>query len=217
MIAASTTAAGALPLPTPEPASARSVSSTPIDASQAEGVFTALYTTYYRLVRTHLACFTQDGDLADELAQETFLRLWRAMLRQQVWIATQQEIRGYLLRIATNLALDAVRSWQQRLRAACISLDSDLEHGCGENAPLLARIEQAMRDAGDRESTRPPDVLVCERCAFEELSTCEQEVLRRFLTGEKLKEIAVRVGLSKSHTGRLLEHAARHVYAPPSL
>ncbi len=72
--------------------------------------FELLYDRYAAPIRSHLARFTRDEAAAEDLLQETFLRVWR---HADQW--TQQgSFKGWLFRIATNQALNYLRSRKRR-------------------------------------------------------------------------------------------------------
>jgi RNA polymerase sigma-70 factor (ECF subfamily) len=70
-----------------------------------DGAFGALYAHYHAPIRRYLHRLFGDPDDAEELAQDTFLKAYRALP------ATSADLRvgAWLYRIATNVALDAFR------------------------------------------------------------------------------------------------------------
>jgi RNA polymerase sigma-70 factor, ECF subfamily len=74
------------------------------------GAFEALCQRYGEPLRRHLLRMLRDADAADDLLQETLLRIWTH--------AAQWDGRGapraWLFRIATNLALNHVRTLRRR-------------------------------------------------------------------------------------------------------
>lgn len=74
-----------------------------------------LYDRYSRLVYSVLLRITGQAELAEELLQETFLRLWR---NAESYRETRGELRPWLLTVARNLAFDHRRTKveQQRQR-----------------------------------------------------------------------------------------------------
>ncbi len=73
-----------------------------------EALFLAHYGEVYRLL-FRLVGLPEE---AEDLVQETFLRLYRR--RFPVW--REQSVRAWLFRVATNLAYNALRSQQRRAR-----------------------------------------------------------------------------------------------------
>jgi RNA polymerase sigma-70 factor (ECF subfamily) len=74
--------------------------------------FDVLLARHHEAVHAHLARMLRDGSLADDLAQEVFLRVWT---RADQWQPGGSP-RAWLLQIATRLALNAIRSARRRSR-----------------------------------------------------------------------------------------------------
>src|SRR5512138_2743720 len=72
--------------------------------------FEALLGRYRDTVRRHLVRMIRDLSAAEDLAQEVFLRVWT---RSEQW-SGQGGCRAWLLRIATNLALNHLRTVRRR-------------------------------------------------------------------------------------------------------
>ena len=72
--------------------------------------FDALFARHKSPVCRHLVGMVRDRGVADDLLQETFLRLWT---RAEQWTGGGT-LRNWLLRIATNLALNHFRSVRRR-------------------------------------------------------------------------------------------------------
>jgi len=86
-----------------------------------EESFRGFYSRTARMLWAYLERLTGDGQLADDLLQESYYRL----LRSDVTLDGEIHSRRYLFRIATNLAHDAYR--RRRARPALVSSD-DGEH-----------------------------------------------------------------------------------------
>ena len=89
------------------------------DTALTEGIarrdakaFEVLFERYRETIRRRLVAMLRDESAADDLTQEVFLRLWT---RADEW-QTRGSIRAWLLRVATNLALNRLRSAHQRRR-----------------------------------------------------------------------------------------------------
>ena len=80
-----------------------------VAAGDAEA-FESLLERYGEAVRRHLGRMVRTGGAADDLAQEAFLRVWT---RAGQWDG-RGSFRGWLFRIATNLALNHLRSVRRR-------------------------------------------------------------------------------------------------------
>ena len=72
--------------------------------------FSVLFQRYRAVIHSHLARIIRDAAAADDLTQEVFLRLWR---RAEQWKG-QAAFRSWLLRIATNLAFNYLRTVKRR-------------------------------------------------------------------------------------------------------
>ncbi len=72
--------------------------------------FESLYARHRAAIRRHLQRIVRDADAADDLTQETFLRVWT---RAEQWDG-RGGCAGWLLRIATNLALNSIRARRRR-------------------------------------------------------------------------------------------------------
>jgi RNA polymerase sigma-70 factor (ECF subfamily) len=70
----------------------------------------ALFERYGEMIRRHLARMASDGAAAQDLLQETFLRVWT---RAAQW-DHRGSFKAWLYRIATNLALNHLRSARRR-------------------------------------------------------------------------------------------------------
>ncbi len=89
------------------------------DMPQNEGksgglmVFEAILTAHERPILNYLIRLVGQREDAEDLTQETFLRLYTNLRR----IDTGRNVRGWLYRVATNLAFDALRK-RKRLKEA---------------------------------------------------------------------------------------------------
>ena len=72
--------------------------------------FETLYERYAAAVRRQLCYIVSDEPAAEDLLQETFLRVWT---RAGQWNG-QGTVKGWLFRIATNLALNHLRTRRRR-------------------------------------------------------------------------------------------------------
>lgn len=87
------------------------------DAGAAQGrrelTFESLFVAHYAAVWRVLYRTCGDREEADDLAQETFLKLHRS---PQLWTAPEPAARAWLYRVATNLAYNALRARRRRVR-----------------------------------------------------------------------------------------------------
>ena len=77
---------------------------------QQAWAFEALFERYESAIRRHLCSIVRDEPAAEDLLQETFLRVWT---RAGQW-SGQGTFKGWLFRIATNLALNHLRTRKRR-------------------------------------------------------------------------------------------------------
>jgi len=112
-----------------------------VERAQAgeQAAFATLVETYGDRVYSYLARMLSDREEAQDLAQETFVRAWESMGR----FRGGASFGTWLYRIATNLAIDALR--RKRRRSVEQSLDAPIESAEGHT-------EWQIRDPD-----RPPD------------------------------------------------------------
>ena len=77
---------------------------------QQAWAFELLFERYEGAIRRHLCYIVQDEPAAEDLLQETFLRVWRRAGQRN----GQGTFKGWLFRIATNLALNHLRARRRR-------------------------------------------------------------------------------------------------------
>src|SRR6266508_6058826 len=90
-----------------------------------EDAFAELVSRYRNQITSYIYRMTNDYDGADDLAQETFMRVYRAAERYQ----TTHAFSTYIYRIATNLAISELR---KRKRRRLVSLTGLLTSGEGD-------------------------------------------------------------------------------------
>jgi RNA polymerase sigma-70 factor, ECF subfamily len=88
-----------------------------------------------------------DRGLAEEAAQETFLRAWRAGSRWNPEVAT---VRTWLFAIARNVCIDLIRARRVRPGLAPGDLDPDGPSGRGDDPAYDALLEGWMLEEGLR-------------------------------------------------------------------
>ena len=110
-----------------------------------EGAFDSLFRTHYAHLVRMAESIVREHSLAEEIAQEVMLELWRRRESLQV----EQSFRAYLIRSTRNRALNYLRHQQIVAREAAIaSLDSPSSPS-GEDEMLGVELEAAIRDAID--------------------------------------------------------------------
>lgn len=85
--------------------------------------FDVLMQRYGAQVKAHLLRMVRDGAAADDLTQELSLRLWQ---RAWQWNGTGP-VRGWLMRMATNLALNHLRSVRRKREQPLVPVDDSAE------------------------------------------------------------------------------------------
>jgi RNA polymerase sigma-70 factor (ECF subfamily) len=132
---AATAAAARLEVSVPEPLSDHSL----LEAARVgdEAAFAELVRRYRNQITNYVYRLTNDYDSASDLAQETFLRVYRAAERYQATYAFST----YIYRIATNLAISELR---KRKRHRLVSLTGFFQsHGSFEEATELDPVDCA--------------------------------------------------------------------------
>ena len=166
--------------------------------------FGSLFTRHRDTVYAHLLRITRDPAAADDLTQDVFLRLWR---RSDQWQG-EAAFPSWLLRIATNVALNYLRSVKRR-REQPIQPNQSEE---GEEEP---EIPSWMIDG----NALPPDEALAQNERREllhrevaQLSEDKQKVFRmtydaHMETREVARELDIPEGTVKSR----LHHARRQI------
>jgi RNA polymerase sigma-70 factor (ECF subfamily) len=78
-----------------------------------EVALAALYDRYGGLILTVALRIVGDRDLAEEVMQDTFLRVWNA---SDTYRSSRGQVSGWLIGIARNRAIDVLRSRQHKTR-----------------------------------------------------------------------------------------------------
>lgn len=146
-----------------------------------------LFARHHAPLERYLARLTGDGDLAADLAQETFVRLLERP-------APPEAVRPWLFRVATNLVRDTAR---RTTRHDTLNRDGRAPAAHGDPPPAPDR-------GLDRERCRR---LV--RQALEELTTKERTALLMREEGFRHREIAEALGTTTGSVGTLLSRAIR--------
>lgn len=144
----------------------------------AEGdrdAFGRLFAYFAPRVKGYLMRTGSPADLAEDLAQETLLRVWR---RARLFDPAKAAVSTWVFTIARNLRIDAAR------RAAKPALDADDPAGMPEEEPRA----DALLERGERDGRI--------RAAFAALPPAQYEVVRlHFIEDAPHSEIAERLGL----------------------
>jgi RNA polymerase sigma-70 factor (ECF subfamily) len=100
-----------------------------------------LYREHSLSLRRYLYVILRDQQLAEDLTQETFLRLFRSLSQGE----SIQEMRAWIFRVARNLATDALR--QRRSSESLDENHMDLRTGAEEHlleSERLRKVQEAL-------------------------------------------------------------------------
>ena len=135
------------------------------------GAMRELYDRYGRLVYSLILRMVRNSAAAEDLVQETFLRIWN---RMQVFDQERGALGPWVLTVARNRAIDYLRSADGKMSAAAIELDH-LEHPgkfCDFEDRALS-LDRARRLKDAFEKLTPHQKTVVELAYYEGLSQTE--------------------------------------------
>jgi RNA polymerase sigma-70 factor (ECF subfamily) len=145
-----------------------------------DSLFQKLYPSLFR----YLHRLTGDADIADDIAQESFVRL----LKQNL---PEDEVRPWLFTVAMNLVRDNARKVERRQRLLT-------------TAPALVS-STALPDEAVERGERVSSV----RVVLDQLSARDQQLLLMREEGFKYEEIAHVIGVAPASVGTLIARALR--------
>jgi RNA polymerase sigma-70 factor, ECF subfamily len=145
-----------------------------------DALFERLYPSLYR----YLHRLTGDADVAEDIAQEAFVRLLRQPL-------PEAEVRPWLFTVAMNLVRDRARKSERRMRLL-------------SGAPALTTTASLPDDDVER-AERIQSV----RRALEKLPDRDRQLLLMREEGFKYEEIAGVIGVAPASVGTLIARALR--------
>jgi RNA polymerase sigma-70 factor (ECF subfamily) len=136
-----------------------------------------LYDRFGRIAYSVIFSIVRDGSVAEDLVQETFLRVWN---RAQTFDAERAALGPWLLAIARNRAIDHIRSAGARMTRNAFELDAQ------EHPSLFVDME---RDVVNSDHAR----LI--RKAIAKLNDNQREVINlAYYEGLSQSEMATRMG-----------------------
>jgi RNA polymerase sigma-70 factor (ECF subfamily) len=142
----------------------------------------------------YVARYTGDADLAEDVVQDTFVRLAERPPKDG------SQVRAWLYRVATTVAIDAMRGDRRRLRLV-------------QDEPARAPMGMPPPDPGLEAERHETQARV--RAALAALNEKERSILLMREEGFAHREIAVAVGTTTGSVGtmiaRALEKLARHL------
>lgn len=148
----------------------------------------------YNDIRTALAAYLSscglNQDHSEDIIQETFLRLVRHTAR----VGTDDNLKGWVFRVAYNLSMDLHRSERRWFR--------------GSEADILPVFHERVDPAPNPEEM----ILLDERwthvrTALSQLTPKQRECLLLRAKGLRYREIAVLLGVSVQRVGELMQRA----------
>jgi RNA polymerase sigma-70 factor (ECF subfamily) len=149
-----------------------------------EGLFGRLYPSLHR----YLLRLTGDTDVADDLAQEAFVRLLRQTIQED-------EVRPWLFTVAMNLVRDRARKSERRQRL------------------LNAAPELVARGTLPDEAAERGERVMRVRGVLERLQERDRQLLLMREEGFRYDEIAKVVGVAPASVGTLIARALRRFVA----
>lgn len=152
--------------------------------AEYEAAYTRLQPSLYR----YLLRLTNDPDLAEDLAQESFVRL----LDQDL---PEAEIRPWIFAVATNLVRDSARTRERRRRL------------------LQERGEPGMHEPAAEEWLERAEKIASVRAVLDTLSERDRKLLLLREEGFKYAEIAEVIGVVPGSVGTLVARALRRFAA----
>lgn len=149
----------------------------------------AVFAEHRDAVCRYLTRYTGDADLAEDLVQEVFWRLARRPF------GAPHHVKGWLFRVATNLAKDARKVARRRQELALVAREESLIRTPEDPSELLERAELRRRV----------------RAALRSLSHKERTALLLREEGFAHREIAAAVGTTTGSVGTLVARALTKV------
>ncbi len=152
--------------------------------------FEELFLKHWASIHRMLVRLTGDPAEAEDLAMETFLRLYQRPPR----LGEGSNLQGWLFRVATNLGLHSLRSYQRRQRY-------ELEAGkyALEDPPLNQPVELVDSQEAQRFT----------RIVLSQMQPRHAQLLSLRYSGLSYEGVAQVMGLAPSSIGPLLQRAER--------
>lgn len=161
-----------------------------LNQSKSEESFENIFHTYWSSIHRFLSRMVVDPAEAEDLALETFYRLYKHRPDKE----HDSNTSGWLFKVATNLALQSIRSFKRREK---------YEINAGKDALAETDGNQPSRIFAEKEEQH----LV--RMALGQMKSRQAEILIMRHAGMSYKEIAHTLKLSPTSIGPLLLRAER--------
>ena len=161
-----------------------------LSKSKSDESFESIFHEYWSAIHRLLARMVVDPAEAEDLALETFYRLYKYRPSQYETL----NIRGWLYKVATNLALQSIRSFKRR---------EHYEVHAGKDALIEASEDQPPKILAEKEDR------YYVRMALGQMNSRQAEILIMRYSGMAYKDIAAALNLSPTSIGPLLLRAER--------
>lgn len=151
--------------------------------------FESVVQAYEERLLRYAASITGDWSLAQDVVQESFLKLFR---RHSVMTLEGKALSGWLFRVVHNCAVDLIRKRSRR---------SDHEHKHAESLPSADHRHPGIVEGAHAAAVRK---------AIDELSARERELITLKVYEDcSYKEMAEITGLTIGNVGYILHHAMK--------
>lgn len=167
------------------------------------GAFERLLERHQRGVYNFVYRFVNDVELANDLLQETFLRV----IKGAPGYSRKARFTTWMYTIARNQCIDALRKARYRRTA---SLDATSPDGEGEGRSLMDRIPGDSEDAHDRTDAAEVGIRIQEAVALLSVEQREVFIMREFRQLQ-FKEIAAIVGVSENTIKSRMRYALENL------
>lgn len=161
-----------------------------LSKSKSDESFESIFHEYWSAIHRLLARMVVDPAEAEDLALETFYRLYKYRPAQHESV----NVRGWLYKVATNLALQSIRSFKRR---------EQYEIHAGKDALIESKEDQPQRIFAEKEDRYHV------RMALGQMNSRQAELLIMRYSGMAYKDIAAALNLSPTSIGPLLLRAER--------
>jgi RNA polymerase sigma-70 factor (ECF subfamily) len=161
-----------------------------LSKSKSDESFESIFHEHWSAIHRLLARMVVDPAEAEDLALETFYRLYKYRPSQYETL----NIRGWLYKVATNLALQSIRSFKRR---------EHYEIRSGKDALIEPYEDQPPKILAEKEDR------YYVRMALGQMNSRQAELLIMRYSGMAYKDIAAALSLSPTSIGPLLLRAER--------
>lgn len=166
-------------------------------SAEAEAALEAAFAEHYARVYGVLFRLLGERAAAEDLALETFWRLWQRAPRDQ------ENLGGWLYRVALRLGYNALRAARRRQRYELAAGAEALEFGASPDPARAAELAEERARV---------------RAALAQLPERDAQLLMLREAGLSYKELAAAVGVAPGSVGTLLHRATaafEQAYGPP--